>query len=171
MTNSPPPPRKRTPSPKAGNDSGWHVDTLHEHIERIFAEHEVRYDQRFTGIIEAQRKAEEAVDTALHTQERLVQRAEEVNDRRFEAFTAARRSTDAATLLMMPRTEAEQRFSALDAKMQQLHNASNDKWAELSARFDRTEGRGHGLNAGWGYLVGAIGAVGGVLAIVFALTR
>jgi hypothetical protein len=136
--------------------SGWSVDTLREHILALIDEHDTRYEQRFGALIESQRMAKEAVATALLAQERQVAKAEEINDRRFETFTTARRATDEMTRQMMPRIEAEARGHALDEKI-----------AEINARIDRTEGRSGGLSAGWGYLVGAIGAAAAVLSIIF----
>jgi len=143
-----------------GQVSGWTVDTLRAYLQALIDERNTRYEQRFAGVIEAQRVAKEAVGTALLAQEVLVQRAEGVNEKRFDQFSTARRTSDAAALLMMPRIEAEQRYNAL-----------NEKISEMAARIDRNEGRSGGLSAGWGYLIGAIGAVGGAIGIVFALLR
>jgi adenine deaminase len=152
-------------------ESGWTVDTLRMHLERIIAEHDARYEQRFDGITEAQRVAKEAVGTALLTQEQLVQRAEAVNDRRFETFTSARRASDDALRLMMPRIEADQRFNAMEEKAQVRYTANDDKFIAVAARLDRTEGRSGGFSAGWGYLLGAATLVSIVIGAVVVLAR
>lgn len=60
----------------------------------------------------------------------------------------------------MPRTEAEALFKAQAEKVD-----------ALQARMDRTEGRSGGIGASWGWLVGAVGLVGAIIAIFIALKR
>ncbi len=143
-----------------GQVSGWTVDTLRTYFERIINEHETRNEQRFRALTDANTAAEKAIGTALLAQEREVAKVDAINERRFDAQLNQRRASDDLTRLMMPRNEAEARVKSLE-----------DKIVDLAARIDRTEGRSGGLSAGWGYLIGAIGAAGGVLAIIYALTR
>lgn len=49
--------------------------------------------------------------------------------------------------------------------------ANADKIDALATRLDKTEGRSGGFNAGWGYLVGAVGLMGAIIAIFFALSK
>jgi hypothetical protein len=60
----------------------------------------------------------------------------------------------------MPRAEAEALIRSISEKIDLLQ-----------ARLDRNEGRSGGLSSGWGYLIGAIGLIGSLVAIVLALRR
>lgn len=60
----------------------------------------------------------------------------------------------------MPRTEAEAAYRSISEKVD-----------ALQARIDRTEGRGGGLQAGWGYLVGAMGLIATIVMLFVTLRR
>lgn len=171
-----------------GQVSGWTVDTSHQHhaallkeqrefLLAIMSEHEVRNQQRFDALNDAKTAAEKAIGTALVAQEQLVQRAEAVNDRRFETFTTARRTSDEASRLMMPRIEAEQRYAALEQLLRQMEKSVSEQFTAmrettavqmtaLTTRADRTEGRSGGFSAGWQYLVAAVIATGVIAGII-----
>jgi hypothetical protein len=55
----------------------------------------------------------------------------------------------------MPRAEAEQRLTAMGEKVDELKQLAM-----------QGAGRSAGLSAGWGYLLGAVGFVGAVFAII-----
>lgn len=127
--------------------SGWTTDTLRAHLLAMLAEKDRRDQQRF----EAQTKA---IDAAMAAAEKAVTKAENATERRFDAVNEFRAtlSDQAATL-------------ASKAEL----GALVDRFVDLVARVDRTEGRSGGLNAGWGYLTGAIGLAVGVIAVVATL--
>lgn len=82
--------------------SGWTVDTLKAHIERILEETDNRYEQRFKAAQEAVTKAETAAE----------KRFDSVNEFRGQLTDQARS--------FMPRLESEQRMLTLDDKISAL---------------------------------------------------
>lgn len=137
----------------AKDPSGWSTDTLKAYVERIVHEGDRRYEQRF----EAQEKA---VTAALTSAALAVERAE-INAEKWRANANEWRAamTDREKQFMS-RDQADSKFDALDKRI-----------AGLEKSRSSSEGRSGGLNAGWGYLVGAIGLAATVIAIVVALTR
>jgi hypothetical protein len=71
----------------------------------------------------------------------------------------------------MPRTEAEAINKAMTERAEAGQRANGEKIDALQARMDRNEGRGGGLQAGWAYLVGAIGLAATLIVIFMALRR
>lgn len=133
--------------------SGWTLDTLLVHVKALYAESDLRYQQRY----DAQQKAldaallaaKEAVQAALAAAKEAVVKAELSADKRLELLNELR--TGVATT---------EQLEALEKVV-----------TELGKRIDRSEGHSQGLGAGWGYLLAVIGAVAAVIAVVVSLTR
>ena len=140
--------------------SGWTVDTLKEHVDKIFAllnqvqkEANDRYGQRFEAQQEALSAAllaaKEAVQTALQSAEKAVAKAEMAADKRFEGINELRGMA----------TDMAERYAPREA----LQNVNDkiDGPAGLSQRLTAMEARTAGMSAGaqanWGYVVGAAG--------------
>lgn len=119
--------------------TGWTVDTLHEHLSSLIKANDHRYEQRFQD-------AGQAVDAALKAAEKAVTKAEMASEKRFEGVNEFRAALSDQTSTFLPRSEADARISALA-----------DKIDALNTKMDKSEGKGSGLYAGWGLLVGAIG--------------
>lgn len=119
-----------------GNISSWTVDTLKEYTE-----------QRFTD-------QDKAVQAALLAAKEAVIKAEVATEKRFEATNEFRGQLADQTATLLPRSEYDSNHKALE-----------DKIDALTDRMNRNEGRGGGLNAAWGYLVGGIGIA---IAIIMA---
>lgn len=119
---------------------------------------------RFAALKEATAAALAAVQretaAALAAQQRAVEKAEASVDKRLEGMNEIRATMADKDRLMMPRAESENRMLAAEKEV-----------AALSSRLDRGEGRGSGLSAGWGYLVAAVGLLGGIIAIFYALSK
>jgi len=113
-----------------------------------FSEMDLRYQQRYDAQIKALDAAllaaEKAVTTALIAAEKAVTKAEVATENRLTLLNELRSGV---------------------ATMEQME-AMGVRLAELKERLDRIEGRSSGLNAGWVYLVGVIGLIGVVIAIV-----
>jgi len=60
-------------------------------------------------------------------------------------------------------------IDSIQALIQNSVEALSDKIIALTTRMDRGEGRSSGLNAGWGYLIGAIGLAATVISIAYSL--
>ena len=126
--------------------SGWTVDTLKEHLEAVIDGNDRRYQQRFD--------AQEAANK--YSQEKS---------------NEFRGSLEDIGKKQMPRTEAEALIRASEEKAAAAAGSNSDKIDQLQARMDRNEGRSGGFSAGWGYLIGAIGLIGSLIAIVLVLRR
>jgi len=126
--------------------SAWTLDTLKEHLEAVIDGNDRRYQQRFD--------AQEAANK--YSQEKS---------------NEFRGSLEDIGKKQMPRTEAEALIRSGEEKAIAAQKTNSDKIDALQARMDRNEGRSGGLSAGWGYLIGAIGLIGALVAIVLALRK
>jgi len=120
---------------------------LRQHIDSELVSLRREIDQRFEGMKEAtttaMAAAEKATAAALNAAQRAVEKAETASERRFDGVNEFRAALSDQQNTLMPRAEAMSRFTAVEEKV-----------TGLSSRIDRGEGRGSGLSAGWGYLVG-----------------
>lgn len=121
--------------------SGWTVDTLKELLESKIDGNDVRYDQRFTAQEAATKYAQEKSNEFRGSLEDIGKK-------------------------QMPRTEAEAIFKALSEKTESLAKTNAEKIDALQARLDRNEGRSGGFSSGWGYLIGAVGLIAAIIAIL-----
>lgn len=127
--------------------SGWTVDTLKEHFERQHHDLIVHLDERY----ERQQKA-------------IDDRAEST-DERFRGVNEFRGQLADQAALLMPRAEADARFTAME-----------DKLAAMSSRLDRAEGSDAGSahqrtnqRLDTGQLVASFAALIGLLSLVAAI--
>jgi hypothetical protein len=127
--------------------SGWTVDTLHEHFTKSLAEQDRRHEARTDA-------AKEAVGVAMAAADRAVLKAEGAAERRFESVNEFRNTLADQQRSLMPRTEAEIRLAALDARLVALEQARSAKG---------------GAKEGWGFAVGVVGLIAVVLTIMRAL--
>ena len=134
------------------------VDVL-GHILALLAERDRRYQERFdaqTKALDAAFLAQQtAAASALLSQEKATQTAMAASEK---AITKAETATDnRLTLLNELRggVATREQLEALAVRM-----------ADLKERFDELKGRGAGANALWGYLVGALGIVFAVAALL-----
>lgn len=107
----------------AKDPSGWTIDTVLAHLERRIEDLVLRLEQRF----QAQEAALSEKDAT--TQARLAN----VNEFRGQLSDVL---DELRTVLatMLPRSEADQRFRALETSIDQRVNQVNAKASELSAR-------------------------------------
>jgi hypothetical protein len=145
------------------NVSGWTVDTLHRHLAGLAEERNTRYQQRFEAQSEALKAAfvaaDLAVNTAMTAAEKAVAKAEAAAERRFESVNEFRAQLADQASSFMPRTEAEQRITAMSEKIDLLRD-----FAASSG------GRSAGLSAGWSYLAGALGLLVGMVGLILSLS-
>lgn len=143
--------------------SGWTVDTLRMYLLTVIEERDRRYlatlDERDRRYSERDDAWQTAMRAALAAAERAVGKAETATEKRFDSVNEFRAALTDMTREQMPRGEADTRFAALSEKID-----------ELKVVQDRGRGHSRGMADGWGYLVGAVGALGGIVALVFALT-
>jgi C4-dicarboxylate-specific signal transduction histidine kinase len=129
------------------------MDTLLYHFVTLIAERDVRYQQRF----DAQTKA---IEAALLAAKEAVVKAELATEKRFESVNEFRQTLSDQAAQFMTRGESEAATGRNTERIQ-----------ELTDRVNRREGHGAGLNAGWVYLIAAVGVIGTVIAAVLSLRR
>ena len=95
----------------------------------------------------------ETISVSLTSQAQAVAKAEDANEKRFASATLSDQATK-----FIARSEVEQRFTSM-----------NEKIVDMSSRMDRSEGRGSGLSAGWGYLVAGLGLLLTVISVGVAI--
>lgn len=138
--------------------SAWTIDSLFQHVRAIFAEHDLRYEQRFqsqeANLSTAMIAQEKAVQAALASSEKAVSKAEVAAEKRFDAVNEFRGQLADQARDFMPRKEAELLVTALADKIEAL-----------------TGTRSQGVTAAVGYVVGAIGALVGVVSLILAFNR
>lgn len=115
--------------------------SLREHFERIIAEMNIRFEQRF----EAQEKA--------------VAKAETAAEKRFDSVNEFRAQLTDQANTFMPRREAEQANQTVSGKVD-----------DLERRMDRNDGKSSGFGQGWAILIGAVTLIVGLIAIFAFLT-
>lgn len=162
------------------------------HIMVLFSEREKRYEGQFKASEEAVAKAlvaaRELTVQSFAASEKAIQESKnaqaDVNAKSNEFRGQLKDQNDT----MIPRPEANARFNSLEEKIDELRkllatvrettvsHPTRNEIATIMAGFskDITElreyrsaatGKGAGLNAGWGYLIGAVG----LLALLFRL--
>lgn len=97
-------------------DEGWTIDTLRLHLEALIEANDRRYEQRF-------KDSGTAVGAALSAAKEAVVKAETAAEKRFESVNEFRGTLSDQQRMLMPRTEAELRFSALESQMHTAVNA------------------------------------------------
>ena len=117
---------------------------------------DVRFLAQEKAVTTALASQEKAVTAALAAADRAVSKAETASEKRFEGVNEFRASLNDQSRLLMPRAEAEQRAASMAEKIDVLT-------ARVNARDDRGIGRTD--VAGW--IVGAVGLVGGLIAIFY----
>ncbi len=117
-------------------------------------------DARFVATTAAQQSALESAKEAILT-------ARTANEKRFDSVNEFRGQMADQARTFMPRGEAnamiqsnQDKIDALDKRLQNLNLEQRD-----------TRGRNAGLDAAWGYLIGFVGLVGAVIAIIIAFAN
>lgn len=161
--------------------SGWTVDTLHSLMVRLLAEKDKRDEQRFDA-------QEKALADALLAAERAGAKAEGTQEKRLESLNEFREQQKDLIGTFLPRAEYDRAHTDLVERVEKLGSTLNEKidtverregerrdelagrLAALQATISTASGHSAGLNAGWGYIVGAAGFIGAVIGIVLAVT-
>lgn len=99
----------------------------------------------------------EAVAAALAAVDRTTQKAETATDHRFEAVETLRAQLSALQQTVMLRGEYTMQ-----------HTVLTDRIAAIENLLRTEQGRSSGIQSGWAYLVGAIGALAGLVGLIIA---
>jgi len=129
------------PTTAEGSVGGEGEVTIVAYFTAMLSEMDRRYQQRF----EAQEKA---VVAAIAAAEKAVLKAEMASEKRFESVNEFRQAYQDIISTMMPRTEAEQRMSALTEKINELREIVVSQQSHSS-----------GIGDGGKYLVGFVGFI------------
>lgn len=122
-----------------------------EHLKALIDERDRRYEQRFVD-------QATAVSAALASAEKAVTKAEEASNKRFDAVNEFRGQLSDQASQFMTRAEGG---ALIDRNTKDIQ--------ELKDRVNTSQGRGTGIQAGWGYLIGAVGLIGGLVGLYASL--
>jgi hypothetical protein len=167
----------------------WRIQTLFEHFTGRLVEMDLRHQQRFdaqTKAIEAALTAQRtAVEAALVAADKATNKAEEAASKRFDSVNEFRAALSDQAANFITRMEAEasirrntERVQEVATRLQDIatkaeviaaHRGLSERLDLLAERVTRSEGRGTGLAAGWGYIATLFGVVATFVAAYFAI--
>lgn len=170
--------------------SGWTVDTLHEHVLRMVAEHDRRYEQRFEAQEHAIKIALDSVNREFHehllqveretqaafkASEKAIDKAESSVERRLEGMNEFRAALSDSANKNLTRNEHETSTHALQDKIDVLAQSLTDKIDDVKTRVGaveaRTEGKTEGGQNVQSLVFALIGVAGVFAAVVVAATQ
>lgn len=122
-------------------------------MERLVAEREKQRDMITIA-------ARDAVASALAAAKEAVNKAETSNEKRFDSVEQFRGTLSDQAARLMPRIEVDNRMLSM-----------NEKIADLGARLDKNEGKGLGISAIWGIIIGVFGMLGVLATVLFNVLR
>lgn len=128
------------------------IGSLRELLETRINEMDRRFGERFEA-------ADRAVEVGLRVAKEAVDKAEAAQDKRMEAMNEFRAQLADQTATFVPRSELDQHFDQIEKSIDELKQSSQT-----------TAGRREGLSAGWGILIGAVGLIGSLIAIFYAIS-
>lgn len=168
------------------NVSGWTTDTLNNHVNRMFVEMDLRYEQRFKAQERAMEKAfeaaesatnrafeaaDKAVQAALAAQEKAVNKAETATEKRFEAVNEFRAQLADQAALFLPRKEYQVQHESLGEKVDAGHKVAMDAITDLRESRDTGAGRSVGQSALIASIIGAVAVLATVGGLIIAVTQ
>lgn len=129
-------------------DPGWTVETLKAYFDTRLADLRTTLDERYSmqvkAVDDALKAQQTAVQAALLAQKEQSAKSDIADEKRFDLLNELR--TGVAT---------KEQVEALEALI-----------IALTSRVDKNEGHSGGINAGWVYLVAAIGVIATIYAAV-----
>lgn len=105
---------------------------------------------------------------ALSNADKAVSKAEAAAERRFASVNEFRAQLSDQAATFMPRLESIARHEQTAEKITTLQTQVSDRLGSLQSRLDRIEGKSGGINAGWGYLVAAVGLLSTIVFLALA---
>jgi len=149
------------------------LDATHREFDRLLGDQAGLFDRVIIDL-------RTLLDERYLTQVKAIEKAEMATEKRFEGVNEFRDQLRDQALTFMPRSEAEVRIIALtersDVNANQIIATAaiqseriNKLELSINTRLAASDGKGAGLNAAWGYLVAAIGVVGGLVGLIIGL--
>lgn len=139
--------------------------------EKINALRDV-HEQRFASILDSHAEKFSSIQTQF--KERDVRTEQSSKDSKVAVDAALQAAKEAvgeqnkSSALAIAKSEASttKQIDQLTTLISQQQKGFDDKIGDVKDRINRIEGKGIGLSAGWGYLVGLIGAIVGLAALL-----
>jgi hypothetical protein len=126
-----------------------------------------RFDAQQEAVSTAMTAAEKAVSAAMAAAEKAVSKAEIASERRFESVNEFRQTLSDQTSTFLTRTEYNVQHKSLGDRI--------DVVASSHAALDKLVGeireRGAGRNDLWGFIVGGVGLLIGIVTIIVLLFK
>jgi acyl transferase domain-containing protein len=113
----------------------------------------------------------EKVSLALAAADKAVTKAEDATEKRFESVNEFRLTLSDRDRLSMTRTEFETFKEGSRSEFDQLRSSNAEKFTGILARLDRAEGKGAGIGAVWGWVVGGAGVASALTVVIVQLIR
>lgn len=124
----------------------------------------------------------ETLKASMANTEAAIKRIEVEFGRRFDMLNQTKEMLHDVVTTMMPRTESNARYNqvlekieatqtSVNARLETMNVHYTTRLEAINHRLDTSEGSGKGLKAGWAYLVGGIGlmsSIAAVLAVLFS---
>lgn len=151
--------------------SGWTIDTLHEHLVSLLEQAEERFDEKFITHRTLLDSQADKVELALNAADKAVTKAETATEKRFESVNEFRQTLSDRDRLSITRVEHDGFRDAIRTELSQMRDNMNEKFSALQTRIDRTEGRGAGMGAVWGFIVGGAGVIAAVGAVALVVAK
>lgn len=159
----------------ASDPSAWTPDLLYLHINARITDLSGRLDERYENQEKALSAAlagqEKAVTAALAAQEKAVNKAETANERRLESVNEFRGQMADMIRTLIPRSEADARFTALAEKLDELSARMSEVDRRTASRLDLIQGRASGISMSAGAIAGGIAAVTSVVVAVIVVVN
>lgn len=141
-------------------DDAWTPGLLKEHFDR-------RFESADRAVAAALAAQEKLVAAALTAADAAGRKAELSSDKRFDAVNEFRSVLSDQQRVLLPRAEAQAEFKGLQDRIDALCTRVD----LLAKHIDRAEGKGTGISALGGWIVGGIGLLGTLVALYFAFNR
>jgi hypothetical protein len=139
--------------------SEWTAETIRQHYDEVIRVRDAFYKDLFLAqkdqVALSLAAAKEQVALALAAQKEAITKSENSDNDRFKSVNELRQMAIDQQNTYMTKAVAELRFKAIE-----------DSLKIISETLIRQQSQKTGLSQGWGYLVGAVGFIGMILALV-----
>jgi hypothetical protein len=158
----------------------WTLDTLRIHLMQMIGSHELRNNDRFTSLEQLIAGQDKAVQIAMTASDRAVTKAETAAEKRFESVNEFRAALADNARLLMPRAESETIFknqsgrhdsdmATVSDKLSSGLTSMDGRISGLRTDLTQLQGKARGMQAGWGYAMGAVGLISMLLTFLMWL--
>lgn len=122
-----------------------------------------------TAVQAALNAADKGIQAAMSASEKAVAKAETAAEKRFDSNMEFQKAFNETVQQQIPRKEAETRFDSMTDKFDSRLQDMSIKIDDLKA-FANSAGGGRVAQSMWGYLIGGIGVMAAIIAIVVGIS-